>query len=86
MSERNYDDKTKWIKMTVSDLTTPKPGRIVYGARWWSVTPDDCVLFFKSYCSPQCNVNREVCAHIKPELEQRYIEFAFVPHDCRDYV
>lgn len=81
---RDYNDKTKWIKVPISEITKPKAGCFVYGGSWWSVI-DDCVLFFKSYASPQCNVNREVLKRMKPELEQVYLEFAFIPHNCSDY-
>lgn len=81
----NYDEKP-WIKMPVSDLTTPKTGRICKGPSWWAITPDDCVLFFKSYGSPQCNSVKEIVERIRPGIEVRHIQAAFIPHRCQDYV
>lgn len=75
-----------WITMHVDDLTTPRHGRIVMGGRWWAVTPSGCVLFFKSYASPQCNTERSIVERVRPRLELRWIETAFVPHNCAEYV
>jgi hypothetical protein len=77
----DYNSKP-WIKMPLAELTTPKPGRICHCPSWWAVTDDDCVLFFKSYGSPQCNVNKSIVEHIRPGLKVQFIESAFVPHRC----
>lgn len=74
-----------WIKMPIAELVTPKPGRLCKRPAFWAVTPDECVLFFKGYYSPQCNVNRFIVERIRPGLEVRFIEMAFVPHNCKDY-
>ena len=90
--ETGHTREGKWIKVPVSDITTPKAGRIVYGARWWAVTDNDEVLFYESYCSPQCNPNKAVVDHVlnresdMPKTTPRYFEFTFLPHDCRDYI
>lgn len=81
-------NKPPYTKMKISDLQTPKPGRLVYGPSWWIVTDDDCVLFFRKH-SPQCNSNKLVSEHLRdklyPGLEVRFIEHAFLPHSCSDY-
>ena len=77
--------------MTLSELGTAQEGRICYADRWWEVTADDHVLFFRTYTSPQCNRNRAVID--RPSLAQKelgethpvFVPFAFVPHDCSDY-
>jgi hypothetical protein len=72
--------------MTIAELTTPKAGRICYPAAYWAVTDDDCVLFYKAYYSPQCNASESVVKHIRPDLKYKFIEMAFLPHNCHDYV
>lgn len=81
----------RWILVPVADLTTPKPGRIVYGPRWWAVTETDEVLFFDTYCSPQCNTNPSIVERLgrgfdAPPTTPRFIEMAFLPHRCSDYL
>jgi len=78
-------DKAPWIKMPVAELTTPTPGRLCMGPRYWAVTPDNCVLFYKAHYSPQCNVNEEIVHRVRPGLEVRHIPMAFVPHRCSDF-
>jgi hypothetical protein len=80
----NYDTKP-WIKMPVDELVTPKAGKICKGPAWWAVTPDNCVLFFKSYNSPQCNQQKAIVERIRPGLEAREIPMAYLPHRCEDY-
>lgn len=49
----------RYIRMPVSELTTPREGRVCFLDRWWAVHLDsESVLFFKSYRSPQCNRDR----------------------------
>lgn len=81
----------RWIHAPVNDITTPKAGRICYGPRWWKVTEDGSVLFFESYCAPQCNVSQAVVEKIgkgyeAPQTTAVYLEMTYLPHDCRDYV
>jgi hypothetical protein len=85
MTTPNYDEKP-WIKMPVSELMTPKAGKMCKAPMYWAVTPDDCVLFFKTYNSPQCNTIKELIEHVRPNMEIRFIETAFVPHNCSDFV
>jgi hypothetical protein len=75
-----------WIKMPIAELVTPKPGRLCKGPSFWAVTPDECVLFFEDYSSPQSNTNRAIVERIRPGLEVRFIEMAFVPHRCEVFV
>ncbi|HJV75400.1 MAG TPA: hypothetical protein VJ654_14330 [Noviherbaspirillum sp.] len=80
----NYNQKP-WIKMPLSELTTPKPGRLCKAPAWWAVTDDGCALFYKTYGSPQCNTDRRIVERIRPDCKQVFIEAAFVPHNCSDY-
>ncbi|HYN54355.1 MAG TPA: hypothetical protein VES38_06595 [Methylotenera sp.] len=86
MNEISTDYNSKpWIKMSVEDLTTPKAGKICFHPAYWALTDDGCVLFYKSYGSPQCNMNEEIVKRIRPALKVIFIEIAFVPHTCSDY-
>ena len=87
MSLHMDDDYNRppWIKMTLAELTTPRSGKICYGAAWWALTDDDHVLFYKSYGSPQCNTNRAVVERIRPAMKYVYVSMAFLPHKCSDY-
>jgi hypothetical protein len=74
----------RWILAPVSDITTPKPGRICYGPRWWAVTKNDEVLFFDCYGSPQCNASEAIAARLgkgfdAPATALRFIDMAFLP-------
>ena len=80
----NYDTGL-WIKMPLSELLTPRSGRVCKGPSWWAVTPDECVLFYQTYASPQCNENRSIAERVAPGLEVRFIEMAFVPYKRKDY-
>jgi hypothetical protein len=82
--------KAKWILVPVSDITTPQPGRIVYGPRWWAVTDDDEVLFFQRYTSPQCNADKAIVEHLTKNYNgikttARFLPLAYLPHRCSDY-
>lgn len=80
MSEIPSDySKPPWIKMPISELTRFAPGRVCNAPSWWAVTDDDCVLFYKTLVSPQCNVNRAIVERIGPGLRVQFIEQAFVP-------
>lgn len=79
--ERDYN-KAPWIKMPIAELITPKAGRICKAPSWWAVTEDDCVLFYKSYGSPQCNTDKRIVEYIVPGCRAVFIETAFAPHGC----
>lgn len=88
--EESHKQEGRWIKVPVSDLITPKPGRLCYGPRWWAVTENDEVLFFDDYGSPQCNRAESIVERLgkgfdAPLTTPRFIEVAFVPHRCSDY-
>lgn len=79
-----------WIYVPLSDLITPKAGRICLGPRWWAITENKEALFYKYYGSPQCHQQKEVVdrvfKHPKGEpYEAVFLEAAFVPHRCSDY-
>jgi hypothetical protein len=89
--ETGHKRNGRWILVPVDDITTPKPGRICYGPRWWKVTAENEVLFFDAYYSPQCSVSKSVVertgkGYDAPQTEPRFIEMAFIPHKCTDYV
>lgn len=79
--------KVDYIRMSLSDLTTPKGGRIVMTDRWWVVTEDEHVLFYRSYGSPQCNSNKAITERLAPSAGGKpvFVPVAYVPHNCRDY-
>jgi len=79
----------KFIKMPVSELITPEDGRMVYCNRWWCVTENDEVLFFRSYVSPQCNSDKRLVDRLckmKPfKTEAKFISVAYVPIDWDEF-
>lgn len=89
--QAGHRQQGRWILAPLSDITTPKPGRICYGPRWWAVTTDGDVLFFDTYGSPQCNQSQSLVERLgkgfdAPETTQTFVEMAFLPHTCSDYV
>jgi hypothetical protein len=79
-----------WIFVPLEDLTTPQPGRIVYGPRWWAVTEAGEVLFYKRYTSPQCNSEKTIIERVLSQYEPvkttaQFIPLAYLPHRCSDY-
>jgi hypothetical protein len=85
-----HKQQGRWILAPLADITTPKPGRICYGPRWWAVTENDEVLFFDRYSSPQCNANKAIVDRLgsgfdAPETTPKFVEMAFLPHQCSDY-
>lgn len=88
--QEGHVQEGRWIFVPVSDLMTPKAGRLCYGPRWWAVTENDEVLFFDSYGSPQCNISESIVKGLgkgfdAPETTTKFIWMAFVPHRCSDY-
>ena len=68
----------RWILAPVADITTPKPWRICCGPGYWAVTKSEEVLFFDTYCSPQCHQNQSIAARLgkgfgAPETKPRFI-------------
>ncbi len=77
-----------WVKMPLETLKTPSNGKLCYLGSWWCVTPDQCVLFYRG--SPQCNGDERcaesIRARIHPDCTLVFVEVAYIPHDCHDYV
>lgn len=80
----DYRNPQRWTRMALEDLKTPKPGRLCVGPAYWAVHEGD-VLFFKGH-SPQCNRSEAVIRHVRPDCEIVFVDMAFVPHRCSDYV
>ena len=83
--------KGDFILAPQTDIEKPADGRICKGGRWWLLTENNEVLFYKSYSSPQCNSNRAITAHLSHSalsktacgpLSVVYLSVAFVPHRC----
>jgi hypothetical protein len=77
----------KWILAPVEDITQPSDGRVCYADRWWAVTENREVLFFRSYDSPQCNKLKIVAERLgkgfnAPETTLVFINMAFIPPSC----
>ena len=53
-----------FVIVPLYDIITPKHNRIVMAERWWALTSNDEVLFYKYYgrfySSPQCNSNFKI--------------------------
>ena len=84
--------KDKWIRMPLAELTTPAPGRLVMGARYWLVTENGEALFYEGYQYPQCNTCEKLALHWSAAVAKdvgpvhvEHIPMAFVPHACRHY-
>lgn len=86
--DAGHKQKGQWIMAPLEDIATPKPGRICYGPRWWAVTENDEVLFFKSYSSPQCNQSKDLVKRLGKGFDApitttpKFIEMSFLPHSC----
>lgn len=83
-------DLSKYITVPLTELTTPRDGRVCMCDRWWLVTDGDeapQALFYKHYTSPQCNRDKSVVEHIRPAgTHAVFVPVAYVKHSCRDYV
>jgi hypothetical protein len=78
---------SRYIRMPVRELTTPHEGRKCMLDRWWHVTENDEVLFYKGYYSPQCNSDKSVVEHLTiAGCHAVFLSVAYVPHRCSDYV
>jgi len=68
---------------------TPENGFYwVLANRWWCYQPDKGLLLFAG--NPQCNSNENLARSIRdrcwPDAEVIFIEQAYLPHDCQDYI
>jgi len=55
--------------------------------RWWCVTEDDCILYYRDY-SRQCNNDKTICGHIMesenhPGVKSVFLENVWEKHRCR---
>ena len=80
----------KFIKMPLSELTTPQEGTIVYLDRWWCLTDKEEVLFFRTYNSPQCNRDKRLTdrlCEIKNDftVSSIFVPVAYVPLDWNSF-
>lgn len=81
-----YND-SKWIRVPLKDVVTPKEGYVCKLNRWWAVLPNEetgeqDVLFFRSLSSPQSNPDKSVVVHLHPTLDVMFISVAYVrPYD-----
>ncbi len=80
-------DMKNYLRIPVSELTTPTEGRIVYLNRYWVVTDQDEVLFFRSYSCPQCNPDERLAARIAPITggKVQFIPIAYLPINWGDF-
>jgi hypothetical protein len=88
--DKNHRREGKWILAPLTDILTPKEGRICLESRYWKVTNNGNVLFFKEYSAPQCNSNKNIADYLCrgsdcPATTTVFVEFAFIPHHCIDY-
>lgn len=85
-------DLSKFNRVPIADITTPKAGRLCYPESWWVVTPEREVLFYtkhKDHASPQCNTNKAVADHLArnyPNCTVEQLPIVFLKHNCNDYV
>lgn len=86
MADKKYDySKSPWEKIKLADALKPKDDAMCHGARWWFVTPDDCILRYRGH-SLQCNASKELAEsilHIYPECRLEFVGMAFI--DSRDW-
>ena len=80
---KNHKILGNYILVPMEDIITPKEGRHVLMERWWNVTENDEVLFYRSYASPQCNSNKSIVDHLwdSKTIKTRsvFIPVAFCP-------
>lgn len=76
-------DYSQYTKVPISKITDPIGKDVVqlYHNYWWSVTDDNCVLFFRGK-TPQCNMSKNICERITkqfhPECKVKQIPLAYV--------
>jgi hypothetical protein len=57
-----------YIRAPLQDITTPKEGRVCLLNRFWLVTGDGEVLFYRTYEAPQCHANEEAVKQLNAQL------------------
>ncbi len=82
MTNDNVDMVNKCQKIPVQEVQTPKEGYVVKLNRWWTLTPDECVLFDRR-CSPQCHSNEQIAKGLTQQLYPKcttvFIPVAYFP-------
>lgn len=79
-----------FVRMPMTELTTPRNGRRCIANHWWAITEDGDALFYapvrygrRKYWSPQCNTSKSLVEHISKdrviETHPVFIAVAFVP-------
>ena len=85
----------RYKKVKISDASTPINGIcMIYTNRYWIVTPDDEILFYRpsknSSGSPQCNDNGEIASSLRDKLYPGFhvvqLPVVFQKVDPREYV
>lgn len=67
------------IENILSPLTNGGCNFTILKNRYWNVTKDNCVLFFKGY-SPQCNINKSIVERNCPKnTGVKLIDLAYIP-------
>lgn len=87
--EHKHIKKGNYILVPMKDILTPKDGRMCFANRWWIVTKDHEVIFFKNYDNPQCNtiknVTERLCIICKEAVTLEFIDMTYVPFNWRTY-
>ena len=83
-------DPKDFIRMPLSRLTTPHDGDTVYTNRYWQLTADNEVLFYRRYSSPQCNSNKRIVerlgGHDFPGSTIVFVPVAYLPIPWIEYL
>lgn len=89
MLEPNHIQKGNYILIPIQDILTPQDGRMCFANRWWIITKNHEVIFFKNYNNPQCNTDNRVasrlCEICEDAITIEFITMAYVPFDWRPY-
>lgn len=69
-------------KISIETATTPSDEALVKMNRWWVVTPDSEILFYKG-CSAQCNTDRSIAESIAGDkgLDVVYLACVYIPSE-----
>jgi hypothetical protein len=81
--------RNNYITIPLSELTKPQDGYMVYVNRYWILNENNEAMFFRTYSSPQCNINKliaERICNIHLNRKIQFLEIAYVPIVWSDYV
>jgi len=74
-------DESKYLKIKLADILTARMDDgclMVMTNRYWEVTPDDCVLFYRGV-SPQCNIYKNITEQFRNEdCRVEFIPVAYI--------